>query len=67
MDNPILGQETTLSDNSVSAVSYARAMNKRAENSTPDKPLYTGRYFAVLKDGVKNFKRLQRYFITLQV
>jgi subtilisin family serine protease len=62
MDNPILGQETTLSDNSVSAVSYARAMNKRAENSTPDKPLYTGRYFAVLKDGVKNFKKTTKIF-----
>jgi subtilisin family serine protease len=62
MDNPILGQETTLSDHSVSAVSFAKAMNKSAENSNPGKPLYTGRYFAILNDGVKNFKKTTKIF-----
>jgi hypothetical protein len=42
MDNPILGQETILSDHIVSAVSFAKAMNKSAEKNNPGKPLYTG-------------------------
>ena len=62
MKAPILGRSTLLSDQNLPVAAYVEAMNARAAEFNPQKPLYTGRYFAVLKTGIKNFKKSNAVF-----
>lgn len=62
MKAPLLGKETSLADNKVPAIAFEKAMSTQMQPIEPEKPLYTGRYFLVLKEGVKNFKSTNQIF-----
>ncbi len=63
MKPPVFGNQPQLSNQSSQVLAYEQAMNKQAQPiQGNNKPLYTGRYFVILKEGVKNFKPTQQIF-----
>jgi subtilisin family serine protease len=63
MKSPILGTQTPSLNQSSQVLAFEQAMNEQANPvQSSGKPLYTGRYFVILKEGIKNFKVAQQIF-----
>lgn len=62
MQKPILGKQTFLKENTKRVVSFEKFITEIYERETDEKPLYTGRYFVILKEGVKSFSKTQKLF-----
>jgi len=63
MKSPVFGTQPTLSSQASQILAYVQAMNLQSQTfQGNDKPLYTGRYFLILKEGIKSFKTTQQIF-----
>jgi subtilisin family serine protease len=62
MKKPILGKQTFLKDNTERLLSFEKFITEVYDKQVDDKPLYTGRYFVILKEGAKDFSRTQKLF-----
>ena len=62
MKKPILGKQTFLKENTKRVVSFEKFITEIYERQVDEKPLYTGRYFVILKEGVKSFSKTQKLF-----
>jgi subtilisin family serine protease len=60
MKKPILGNQSFLSDNNKRVESYENYIKEVYDRPLDEKPLYTGRYFMVLKDGQKSFAKTKK-------
>jgi len=64
MRQPILGKQTFLADNTKRVLSFEKYVKEVYEREVDEKPLYTGRYFVILKEGVKSFSKVKKLFET---
>lgn len=64
MKKPILGKQTFLKENTKRVLSFEQFVKEVYERGVDEKPLYTGRYFVILKEGVKSFSKTQKLFET---
>ena len=62
MRKPILGKQTFLKDNTERLISFEKFITEVYERPVDQKPLYTGRYLVILKEGVKSFTSTQKLF-----
>ncbi len=62
MKKPILGKQTFLTENTDVTLSCEKYAREVYDRTVDDKPLYTGRCFAVLKEGVKSFSKTRKFF-----
>jgi len=62
MKSPILGKQTSLHDNPKSVLSFHKYIKEVYERNVDNNPLYTGRYFAILKQGIVGFKKTKKLF-----
>ena len=62
MRKPILGKQTFLKDNTKRLISFEKFITEVYERPVDQKPLYTGRYLVILKEGVKSFTSTQKLF-----
>lgn len=62
MKKPILGKQTFLPENTARALSFEKFVTEIYERKKDEKPLYTGRYFVILKEGNKNFSETKKLF-----
>ena len=62
MKKPILGKQTFLKENTKRILSFEKYVKEVYEREIDDKPLYTGRYFVILKEGIKSFSKTQKLF-----
>lgn len=62
MKKPILGKQTFLKDNNERLLSFEKFVKEVYERRIDEKPLYTGRYFVILKNGNKSFTNVKSLF-----
>jgi subtilisin family serine protease len=62
MHKPILGKQTFLKENTKRLVSFEKYINEIYDRKVDEKPLYTGRYFVILKEGVNSYSKTQKLF-----
>ena len=62
MKKPILGKQTFLKDNNQRLLSFEKFVKEVYDRRSDEKPLYTGRYFIVLKDGNQSFTKVKNIF-----
>ncbi|WP_192822794.1 S8 family serine peptidase [Rufibacter sp. LB8] len=62
MKKPILGSRTFLAENNQRLRSFEKFVNEVYNHPQDTSPLYTGRYFVILKDGNRDFSRVERLF-----
>lgn len=62
MKKPILGKQTFLRDNTKRILSYENFVKEIYNRHFEEKPLYTGRYFIILKEGNRDFSKTQKLF-----
>ena len=62
MKKPILGKQTFLKENTKRVVSFEKFITEIYERKVDENPLYTGRYFVILKEDVKSFSKTQKLF-----
>jgi hypothetical protein len=61
MKKPILGEQTFLTRNTERILSFENYV-REVYDRPADKPLYTGRYFVVLREGVRSFAGTKKLF-----
>ncbi|REG81278.1 S8 family peptidase [Algoriphagus antarcticus] len=62
MKKPILGTQTFLPDNQERLLAYEKFVKQSSIRKIDEKPLYTGRYFVILRNGNKSFEFAQNLF-----
>src|SRR5690606_18409363 len=62
MKKPILGRQTFLPDNPERLLAFEKFVKQASIGKVDEKPLYTGRYFVILKNGSKDFGVAQNIF-----
>ncbi len=62
MKKPILGRQTFLPENTERLYAYEKFVKENSIRKIDENPLFTGRYFVILKDGNRNFEVIQNIF-----
>ncbi|WP_192579313.1 S8 family peptidase [Dyadobacter aurulentus] len=62
MKKPILGKQTFLPDNTERIASFEKFVKEVYDRNKDEKPLYTGRYFVIFRDGVTGSTRAMSFF-----
>lgn len=62
MKKPILGRQTFLPDNPERLLAFEKFVKLASIRKIDEKPLYTGRYFVILKNDNKDFRIAQNIF-----